>query len=220
MRGAARSTAFRARGRAPTRTFESFVTETRPVLAVFGSSTVQPGDAAYSLGIDLGRAAAVAGAAVMTGGYHGTMAAVSRGAHEAGGHVVGVTVELFERRGPANEWVRERVHTPDLYERLRFLVERADGFVVLPGSVGTLTELFLTWTLVGVGGRDAAPIVLLGRHWNDFVTALRHPDMVVPGLFEHLHVAASAEEAVRVALSRRAEGSRATTSAAPPGRPR
>jgi len=176
---------------------------TRPLIAVFGSSTVRPGDPAYTLGIDLGRAIAAAGADAMTGGYSGTMEAVSRGAHEAGGHVIGVTVELFEPRGPVNAWVRERVHTPDLYERLRHLVERADGFVVLPGSIGTLTELFLAWTLVSVGGRHSAPIVLLGPHWGEFVRALRHPDMVLPHLFDHVQVTESAAEAVRLALAAR-----------------
>src|SRR5262245_10009308 len=80
----------------------------RPLIAVFGSSTVKPGDRAYELAHALGREIAKAGAGVMTGGYHGTMEAVSRGAHENGGHVVGVTVELFEKRGPVNAFVKER----------------------------------------------------------------------------------------------------------------
>ena len=167
---------------------------------MFGSSTVKPGDAVHRLALQLGRELAGAGADVMTGGYGGTMEECSQGAHERGGHVVGVTVELFERRGPVNPWVKERVHTPDLYERLRHLVARADGFVVLPGSIGTLTELFLTWTLVAVGGRHHAPIVLLGAHWQEFVDALHHPDMVVPHLFEHLYLTADPAEAARLAL--------------------
>ena len=172
----------------------------RPLIAAFGSSTIVPGDPAYQLALDLGREIARAGAVVMTGGYNGAMEACSKGAHELGGHVVGVTVELFETRGPVNEWVKERIHTPDLYERLRCLVDRADGFIVLPGSIGTLTELFLTWTLVATGGRHRAPIVLLGAHWAEFVEALRRPDMVVPHLFEHVHVTADPAEAVRLAL--------------------
>ena len=164
---------------------------------------MRPGSVAYELAHDLGHELARAGADVMTGGYHGTMEACSRGAHEAGGHVVGVTVELFEKRGPVNAFVRERVHTPDLYERLRHILDRADGFVVLPGSLGTLNELFLTWTLVSVGGRPRAPLVLLGRHWAKFVESLRDPDMVVPGLFEFIDVTADPADAVRLVLARR-----------------
>ena len=177
------------------------MTSHRPLIAVYGSSSVQPGDAAYELAHALGREAARAGAGVMTGGYHGTMEACSRGAHEAGGHVVGVTVELFEKRGPVNAFVRERVHTATLYDRLRHLLDRADAFIVLPGSIGTLNELFLTWTLVSVGGIPRAPVVLLGEHWKDFMAALHHPDMVVPRLFEFVEVAADPADAVKRALA-------------------
>lgn len=172
----------------------------RPLIAVYGSSTIREGDAAYALAHDLGAALARAGADVMTGGYGGAMEACSRGCLDAGGHVVGVTVELFEPRGPANAWVRERVHTPDLYERLRHIVERADGFVAVPGSIGTLTEVFLTWTLLSVQGRRPASLVLLGEHWDDYLKAHQHPDIVRPGLFSFVRTARIPAEAARLAL--------------------
>ncbi len=172
----------------------------RPSIAVFGSSTARPGDRAWTLGVALGAALARAGADVMTGGYGGLMEACSQGAHEAGGHVVGVTVELFEARGPKNRWVKEQVHTPRLYDRLEHLVERATGFVVLPGSIGTLTELFLTWTLVSVRGRERAPIVLLGDHWGAFLDALRGPDQVPAHLFEYVELATDPDDAARRVL--------------------
>jgi uncharacterized protein (TIGR00725 family) len=137
----------------------------------------------------------------MTGGYGGVMAACSRGAHEAGGHVVGVTVELFEQRGPVNRWVAERVHTPDLFERLRVIVDRADGFIAAPGSIGTLTELFLTWTLLSVKARPSVPLVLLGAHWPGYLDAHRHPDLVLPHLFDHVQVAPTPAEAARLVLA-------------------
>jgi len=172
-----------------------------PRVAVYGSSTVRESDAAYALALELGRELARAGATVMTGGYGGMMEACSRGACEAGGHVVGVTVELFEARGSANRWVKERVHTPDLFERLRYLVSEADGFVVVPGSIGTLTELFLTWTLLSTAGRPPAPLVLLGDHWESYLHAHRHPDIVRPHLFDHVQVTTSPAEAARLAVT-------------------
>jgi uncharacterized protein (TIGR00730 family) len=173
------------------------VSATRPLIAVFGSSTIAESDPSWRLAYELGRELGRAGADVMTGGYSGAMAACSRGAHEAGAHVVGVTVEMFERRGPVNRWVRERVHTPDLYERLRHIVQRADGFVAVPGSIGTLTEVFLTWTLLSVGGRPRAPLVLLGGHWRDWLDAHRRPELVLPHLFEHVEVLEEPAEAAR-----------------------
>ncbi len=172
-----------------------------PLIAVFGSSTMTESDAAWRLAFDLGGELARAGAGVMTGGYGGIMAACSRGAHEAGGHVVGVTVELLEQRCPVNRWVKERVHTADLFERLKVIVERADGFVTVPGSIGTLTELFLTWTLLSIGGRRSAPLVLLGDQWPGYLDAHRHPELVLPHLFEHVRCASRPAEAARMALA-------------------
>jgi uncharacterized protein (TIGR00730 family) len=173
----------------------------RPIIAVFGSSTIRPGEPAWTLAHDLGRELALVGADVMTGGYSGAMEACSQGANEAGGHVIGVTVELFEPRGPVNRWVRERVHTDHIYSRLEHLVERATGFIVLPGSIGTLNELFLTWTLVSVSGRPAAPIVLLGAHWERFLESLHDPDLVRPALFRFVEHTADPTDAARRAIA-------------------
>src|SRR5262245_42605578 len=186
----------------------------QPIVAVFGSSTVREHEAAWREAHELGAALARRGAATMSGGYGGAMAAVSRGAHEAGGHVIGVTVELFERRGPVNPWVRERVHTPDLFERLRHLVHAADGFVALAGSIGTLTEVFLAWTLVSVDGREAAPIVLMGKHWNDWLALHRGPAFVPARLHALVEVAETPERAADLVAAgiARARGRRASPS--------
>lgn len=173
----------------------------QPIVAVFGSSTLQETDPAWREARDLGSALARRGLATMTGGYGGAMAAVSRGAHEAGGHVIGVTVEIFERRGPVNPWVRERVHTPDLFERLRHIVHSADAFVVVAGSIGTLTELFLAWTLLAVNGRPRVPLVVLGDHWPSLLDAHRHPEHIPPHLFEFVQLAADPVEAARLVLA-------------------
>ncbi len=115
--------------------------------------------------------------------------------------MIGVTVELYARRGPVNRWVEERVHTPDLFERLRHLVGHADGYVALPGSVGTLTELFLTWTLLSAGTRPDVRLVLLGERWLPLLEAHRAPELVPPPLFEHVRWAGSPAEAARLVLA-------------------
>ena len=97
--------------------------------------------------------------------------------------------------------MKEHVHTPDLFERLRVIVSRADGFIAVPGSIGTLTELFLTWTLLSVQGRPAAPLVLLGDPWPAWLDAHRHPDLVLPHLFEHVQGAGDPAETARLVLA-------------------
>jgi uncharacterized protein (TIGR00730 family) len=175
----------------------------RPLIAVFGSSTIAEDGERYREAEELGRLLAEGGADVVTGGYGGAMAACSRGASRAGAHVVGVTVELFERRGPANPWVAERVHTRDLFERLRTITGRADGFVAVAGSVGTLAEVFLTWNLLMADARPLVPLVLMGRHWRAWLEAQRAPDLVLPGLFGFVRVADTPAEAVRAVLDGR-----------------
>lgn len=170
----------------------------RPVVAVFGSSTLREDEATYAEVRRLGEALAQRGCAVMTGGYDGAMAAASRGANEAGGHVIGVTVELFEKRGPVNRWVHERVHTPTLTARLEHLVRTADAFVVVTGSIGTLTELFLAWSLLAVSARPAAPLVLMGAHWREWLELHRRPEFVPEHLFRHVVVADSPEDTAAI----------------------
>ena len=170
-----------------------------PVVAVFGSSTITDCDPAYAEIRELGAALARRGLAVMTGGYGGAMEAASRGAHEAGGVVIGVTVQLFDSRGGANRWVNDRVHTPDLYERLRHLVHEADAFVAVTGSIGTLTELFLVWTMLSVEARPAAPLVLMGSHWRAWLAAHAEPGFIPERLFRFVEIADTpAETAERV----------------------
>lgn len=184
-------------------------TQRSGVVAVFGSSTLKENDAAYAEIRALGAELAERGLAVMTGGYDGAMAAASRGARDAGGHVIGVTVDLFDGRGPVNPWVVERVHTPDLYERLRHLAREADAFVAVTGSIGTLTELFLCWTLVAVGVRPGVPLVLMGTHWRPWLEAHREPGFIPEHLFRHVEIADTPQQAAaRVAERLAARASR------------
>ena len=173
----------------------------RPLVAVFGSSTIRESGPEYREAEELGLRLAEAGADVITGGYGGAMAACSRGAHEAGAHVVGVTVDLFESRAPVNRWVKERVHTNDLFERLRYIIGRADAFIAVSGSVGTLAEILLTWTLLMAKGHPPAPLVLLGTPWKGWLEAHREPGLVLPELFAYVQLADTPEQAVRLALA-------------------
>ncbi len=174
----------------------------RPIVAVFGSSTLRMDEPAYDEIHRLGGELARRGFAVMTGGYDGAMAAASRGAHDAGGHVIGVTVEMFEGRGPVNPWVRERVHTPTLYARLDHLVRTADAFVAVTGSIGTLTEVFLAWTMLAVAARPAAPLVLMGTHWRGWLELHRQPEFIPAHLFRHVVVADTPREAADFVVAR------------------
>lgn len=137
-------------------------------ISVFGGSQPREGDAAYAEAVELGRLLAERGHIVLTGGYIGTMEAVSRGAREAGGHVIGVTCEDIEAWRPikANAWVMEELRRKTLAERLHTLIHESDAALALPGGPGTLTEIALMWNLMIVESLHRRPLVLIGEGWQ------------------------------------------------------
>lgn len=145
-------------------------------ITVFGASRPVPGDNEYEAGVWLGSALAGAGHTVITGGYGGVMEAVSKGARAQGGHTIGVTTpSAFPQRTGANAWVVEEIPAPDLPTRIRKLLELADAAIALPGSLGTFTEIALTWNMNYVaklsGGRPT-PLLAIGPMWARLVPEL------------------------------------------------
>ncbi len=137
-------------------------------IAVFGGSAPKPDSPAYEEALRLGRLLAERGHTVLTGGYIGTMEAVSRGAAEAGGHVIGVTCAEIERWRPvsANAWVKEEWRKETLLERLQAIIYGCDAALALPGGPGTLTEIALTWNLMIIGVLPPRPLILIGDGWR------------------------------------------------------
>ncbi len=143
-------------------------------VSVFGGSHPQPDSLAYVEARELGNLLAQSGHTVLTGGYIGTMEAVSRGASEAGGHVIGVTCDDIEawRMVKPNAWVQEERRFATMQERLNELVKACDAAIALPGGPGTLTEIALTWNLMIVHCMPPKPLILMGAGWKAIVKSL------------------------------------------------
>jgi uncharacterized protein (TIGR00730 family) len=101
------------------------------------------------------------------------MEAANRGASEAGGISVGLGIELpFEQR--LNDWVEVGIDFRYFFARKTMFVKYAQGFVVLPGGMGTLDELFEAVTLVQTRKVTSFPIVCLGtEYWGGLLDWLR-----------------------------------------------
>jgi uncharacterized protein (TIGR00730 family) len=172
------------------------------VISVFGGSAPKPGEPAYEEARAVGARLAQAGWAVATGGYSGVMEAISRGAGEAGGHVIGVTCGLIETwKGlRANPWVKEETRFETLRERLNYLVAFCDAALALPGGIGTLSEVALTWSLLQTGEIGPKPLVVLGEVWRETVTTFaRHAGPYLhPGDEGLIHVARDLDEALGI----------------------
>ena len=142
--------------------------ENKMKISVFGGSQPKEDSTAYAEARALGKLLAERGHIVLTGGYIGVMEAVSRGAREAGGHVIGVTCEDIEAWRPiqANSWVMEEIRKKTLIERLHTLLHECDAALALPGGAGTLTEIALLWNLMIVESLHRRPLILVGGGWQ------------------------------------------------------
>jgi uncharacterized protein (TIGR00730 family) len=139
-------------------------------VGVLGSARLGPDDPRHAAARRLGAALAGAGYEVATGGYGGLMAAVSQGASEAGGHVVGLTLGTWAELGP-NRWVAERIVAADWFDRLRRLA-RCDALVALEGGLGTLAELSTAWANLQTDPALTPPLILVGPAWAELVEAI------------------------------------------------
>jgi hypothetical protein len=151
-------------------------------VTVFGASKPVPGEPLYEEALQLGRLIGGAGWGVLTGGYIGTMEAVSRGAAESGGHVIGVTCEEIEswRDVGPNQWVSEERRYPTNTARLLALIDGCDAALALPGGIGTLAEVAVLWSQLQIGSVAPRPFLVIGPGWEATLQAFLegHSDLV------------------------------------------
>jgi uncharacterized protein (TIGR00730 family) len=176
--------------------------ETRTI-SVFGSRAPQAGSNDYETARKLGSLLASADLAVATGGYGGMMSAVSQGAAEAGGQVIGVTCRQIERtRGAVpNRWVKQEIKYETLNERVHHLVRNNQGMIVLPGGIGTLSEFALAWSFIQVGELTPRPLILLGEMWANWFESFVRPEYVLDQHLRLVLLADSAEAAAAAVTS-------------------
>ena len=147
-------------------------------ITIFGGAQPAPGTPAYQEAYELGKMLATAGHTVLTGGYMGCMEAASRGASEAGGHVIGVTCAEIEawRKIRPNAWVKEEVRCANV------LIDNCDAAIALPGGPGTLAEIALTWNLKLIDPTTPKALILVGPDWRSvFDEFFRSFDAYMPG---------------------------------------
>jgi uncharacterized protein (TIGR00730 family) len=165
-----------------------------PIVTVYGSSSPKEASLDYEQARTLGRLLAQQGYVVATGGYSGTMEGASRGAKEAGGYVIGVTTSLFDKTRPgANAYVDEEIKLPTLFQRLHYLVTLAGAWVTLPGGIGTLSEVALTWSLMQTGELSRGPFVLVGEMWRKTISEFSSDDYVKPQFRDLIRYAADVD---------------------------
>lgn len=149
------------------------LSEIGPAISVFGSARTPHDHPTYAQAEAVGRGLAEAGFVVITGGGPGTMEAANKGALEAGGESIGLGIELpFEAR--LNDYVSFGLNFRYFFVRKMMFVKYSQGYVVMPGGLGTMDELFEAMTLSQTQKITQFPIVLMGvKHWEGLLDWMR-----------------------------------------------
>jgi hypothetical protein len=174
-----------------------------PCVSVFGSARTKPDNKYYIQAEEIGYLLTQKGYGVITGGGPGIMEAANKGANRGEGKSVGLNIELpFEQSH--NEYIdNDKVLNFDyFFIRKVMFVKYAQGFIVLPGGVGTLDELFEAITLIQTGKIGRFPIVLVGRkYWEGLMdwikaTMLGLEENVSPEDLDLFNIVETTDEAV------------------------
>ena len=166
------------------------------IVTIFGGSKCRENDPEYTEALRVGALLADSGFTICTGGYAGVMEAASRGAHERGGRVLGITMNQF--KSEPNRYLTEKVPSEHFYERLQRLIIQSVGYIALRGGMGTVTEISLVWNKLQTRVLDPRPLVLLGECWPPVVRAWQKDLAVSDTDVAILNFAGTAEEAVAI----------------------
>jgi hypothetical protein len=174
-----------------------------PAVTVFGSARFKPGESFYELSRKTGKVFSKAGFTVLTGGGPGAMEAANRGAHEAGGPTYGLNIILPFEQQP-NPYVTDSFEFNYFFVRKVMLVKYSCAFIVMPGGLGTLDELFEAATLIQCQKIGPFPLILVGQEfWSglrNFVSYMASQGVFTPEEIGFSRIVDTPEEAVEMVL--------------------
>ncbi len=142
-----------------------------PCVSIFGSARTKPEHPAYIMATEIAAKLSKAGYGVITGGGPGIMEAANKGAKEAKGKSVGLNIKLpFEQHANVYIDFDKLLDFDYFFVRKVMFMKFAQGFIVMPGGLGTLDELFEALTLAQTNKLAKFPIVLVGSYfWNGLI---------------------------------------------------
>jgi uncharacterized protein (TIGR00730 family) len=139
-----------------------------PCISIFGSARTKKSSPYYKDAVEIAEKLTKKGYGVITGGGPGIMEAGNKGAKQGKGPSVGLNIDLPFEQTP-NKYIDHETSIDFNYFFVRkvMFVKYAQAFVILPGGVGTLDELFEVITLIQTEKIQKIPIILYGRsYWE------------------------------------------------------
>ena len=144
------------------------MTNIGPSVSIFGSARLKPASEYYNLAIDVAQHISRRGFAIITGGGPGIMEAANKGAQSVSGRSCGLSIDLSTESG-TNNFIDIKYNLRFRYFFIRkvMFIRYAQGYVFLPGGVGTLDELFEAVTLIQTKKIHPFPIYMMGTsYWE------------------------------------------------------
>jgi uncharacterized protein (TIGR00730 family) len=142
-------------------------------VSIFGSSRIRPENKYYKLTEEIAYLLAKAGYAIITGSGPGVMEAANKGAKRAGGHSVGLNIQIPSEQKP-NKYVDTLLDFRYFFIRKVMFVKYAKAFVIMPGGYGTLDEFTEATNLIQTQRISKFPVVLFGsEYWKGMIDWLK-----------------------------------------------
>jgi len=140
------------------------LTKCHPAVTMFGSTRVRPGDEVYQKAERIGQLLAENGFSVITGGGPGVMEAANKGASAAGGKSIGLNIQLPLEQKP-NPYANITLSFRYFFVRKVMFVKYGVAYIILPGGLGTMDELFESVTLIQTHKIKPFPVILVGSNY-------------------------------------------------------
>lgn len=171
-----------------------------PCATVYGSARFTPDSDHYKNAEKIGADLANLGFTIMTGGGPGIMEAANKGAYEAGGYSVGVNIILPFEQEP-NPYLHNWINIPYFFVRKFLLMKYSYAFVIMPGGMGTLDELFEALTLIQNHMIKNFPVVIFDSEYHKelmkHIELMCKTESISPEDMELIFVTDSPEEVVQ-----------------------
>ncbi len=173
-----------------------------PAVSIFGSARVKPDHPRYKKAEKLAALFAKNNFAVLTGGGGGIMEAANKGAAEAGGISAGLNIFLPFEQNP-NPYANIKLEFNYFFIRKVMFVKYALAYIIMPGGMGTLDELFEAATLIQTHRIKPLPIILVGSdYWAGLFewikTRLLEDEMISPEDLDILQIMDDPEDIVNM----------------------
>jgi uncharacterized protein (TIGR00725 family) len=175
-------------------------------IAVLGGAGWEEDEQPYKDAFEVSRVLAEAGYELVNGGGPGVMRASTKGAHTVGGRVLAITYHPnkpkrhYEGVDPDNDFDDEII-TLDYFDRTKVMLQTTQLHIIFKGSIGTLSELGMSWISSWIHEPDNKPIILYGDFWNDYLEVIHKHARIVQNEEGILKVCTTPEEVLEYVRS-------------------